>query len=74
MIFAYSLDPDYLSRGSGNPVEEGGLSSQRFGADDDIFFRVSKNKLIESKQFDQIINPTEEPPLTLSLAPRLGIM
>ena len=73
MIFAYSLNPDYLSGGSGYPVE-GGHSSQRFGADDDVFFRVPKNKLIESKQFDQIINPTEEPPLTLSLAPRLGIM
>ena len=75
VIFDYSLDPEYLSQASGNPsVEEGGPSSRFFEADNDIFFRVPKNGLLESKQFDQIINPTEEPRLMLSRGSRLGIM
>jgi len=75
LIFDYSLDPDYLKSTNGNhSVEEGGPSSVPFSADDDIFFRVSKNELIESKQFDQIINPAGESPLVYSRGPRLGIM
>jgi len=68
VIFDYSLNPDYPGHADGGtPVGEGGDSS----ADDDMFFRVSKNELIESKQFDQIINPDEESSLSRA---RLGIM
>ena len=74
VIFDYSLNPDYLNRADGNPFEEGGLSPGHFSADDDIFFQVSKNEFIESKQFDQIINFTKEPPLIPSRGQRLGIM
>ena len=74
VIFDYFLGPGHLNREDGNPFEEGGPSSGHFSADDDIFFQVSKNELIESKQFDQIISPTKEPRLTLSRGPRLGIM
>ncbi|PUU79855.1 hypothetical protein B9Z19DRAFT_1080740 [Tuber borchii] len=75
VIFDYSLDPDYLSPARGNPpVEEGGPSSRRFGANDDIFFRVPKNKFIRSNQFDQIINPGRESPQIPSRGARLGII
>ncbi|PUU82950.1 hypothetical protein B9Z19DRAFT_1190011 [Tuber borchii] len=74
VIFDYSLNPDYLNRADGNPFEEGSPSSEHFSADDDIFFQVSKNELIESKQFDQIINITKEPPLIPSRGQRLGII
>lgn len=71
VIFSYSLDPNYLRRASGNPAERNGPSSRPFDADHDIFFPVSKDDLIESRQFAQIINPTEEP---LPIQSRLGIM
>ena len=75
VIFDYSLEPDYLSPALGNPpVEEGGPSSRRFGADDDILCWVPKNRLIESNQFDQIINPGRESPQIPSRGARLGIM
>jgi len=74
VIFDYSLDPDYPSRADGNtPAEEGGPSPGHFSAED-IFFQVPKHELIESKQFDQIINPAKEPQLIRSRGPRLGIM
>ena len=73
VIFDYSLDPDYPSRADGNtPAEEGGPS--RHLSADDIFFQVPKHELIESQQFDQIINPAKEPQLIRSRGPRLGIM
>ena len=75
MIFDYSLDPDYLKSAERYPpVEEGAASPGPFGVDDDIFFQVSKNQLIGSKQFDQIINPSNEPRLTVSRGPRLNVM
>jgi len=75
VIFDYSLDPHYLTLVDGDsPVEEDGPSSGLFSASDDLFFLVPKDELIESKQFDQIINPTKEPRLMLSRGPRLGIM
>jgi len=75
VIFDYSLDPCYLTGVHGDPpVFEADSSLGLLGADDDIFFRVSKNELIESKQFEQIINPDEESPRVLSRGPRLGVM
>ena len=74
VIFDYSLYPDYLNRADEDPFEEGGPSSGHFSADDDIFFQVSKNELIGSKQFDQIINLTKEPLQISSRGLRLGIM
>ena len=75
LIFDYSLDPDYLSPAPGNPPgEEGSPSSRYFGVDDDIFFRVPKNKFIRSNQFDQIINPGRESLQILARGARLGIM
>jgi len=75
VIFDYSLDPDYLSKASGSPlVEEGGPSPGHLSSDDDIFFQVSKNELIESEKFNQIINPPKELLLLQSRGPRLGIM
>ena len=70
MIFGYSLDPDYLKHEDCNPPTEGATSSRSFSADDDIFFQVPKDKLMESEQFDQIINPQQN----LLQGPRLGIM
>lgn len=71
VIFDYPLNPDYLTCTSGSPpVEEGGPSPGHFSADNAIFFQVSKNELIESEKFDQIIN---SPPL-LSRGARLGVM
>ena len=76
MIFDYSLNPGYLHGAGGNPgFQEGGPSAGYSNADDDdIFFRVHKNELTESKQFDQVINPDEESPRMFSRASRLGIM
>ena len=75
VIFDYYLDPDYPTGESGNPAVRGSSPpSQHLGADDDIFFRVPKNELLESKQFNKIINPTKESRLTQSRGPRLGIM
>ncbi|KAG0641318.1 hypothetical protein HOY80DRAFT_883382 [Tuber brumale] len=75
VIFDYSLNPGYLSRVDGNPPVEGAVPSPaRFSADHDIFFRVSRNELLECNQFDQIINPAEESGLVLSQGPRLGII
>ena len=75
VIFDYSLDPDYLSPARRHPpVEGGGPSSRYFGTDDDIFFRVPKNKFIRSNQFDQIINPGRESVQIPSRGARLGIM
>ncbi|PUU82949.1 hypothetical protein B9Z19DRAFT_1061381 [Tuber borchii] len=71
VIFDYSLSPDYLNRTSGSPpVEEGGSSPGHPSADNAVFFQVSKNDLIKSEHFDQIIN---SPPL-LSRGARLGII
>lgn len=75
LIFDYSLDPEYLRSTDGNlPAEEGDPSSGPFSADHDLFFRVSKNEFLESKQFGQIINPTGGSPLMRSREARLGIM
>ena len=74
VIFDYSLNPDYQGRVDGDPpVERGGPSSERFSANDDIFFRVYKNELVMSKQFDRIINSTQPRP-PQSWGPRLGVM
>ena len=70
MIFDYSL-----SRRDGNPsVEEEGPSSGHSSSHDDIFFQVRKDELIESRQFNQIINATKEPRFIQSRGPRLRIM
>ncbi|PUU82954.1 hypothetical protein B9Z19DRAFT_1190015 [Tuber borchii] len=75
VIFDYSIDPDYLSRLDGNPpVEGGGPSLGRFSGDTGRFFRAPKDRLVESKQFNQVINPTKDPRLAQSLGPRLGII
>ena len=67
VIFDYSLDPDYLKRADGNPPgEEDAAPPGQSSADNDIFFQVSKNGLLESEKFDRIIDPSREP--------RLGIM
>ncbi|CUS12895.1 unnamed protein product [Tuber aestivum] len=73
VIFDYSLDPGYLSRVDGNPPVGGGGPFPGHPGTDDVFFRVSKDKLIKSKQFDQTINPTKEPWMQ-ARAPRLGII
>jgi len=70
VIFVYSLRP-----ADGNAVDEGGSpSSGGFSEGDDIFFQVPKDRLIESKQLNQIINPTKESQLIQSLGPLLSIM
>ena len=75
VIFNYSLDPYYLKRVDRNLlVEEGSSSSERFGADDDIFFRVPKDRFIESEQFNHIINLTNEPREILAPGQRLHIV
>ena len=74
VIFDYYLSPNYLNRADGNSFEEGGPSSGYFSVDDDIFFQVPKNELVESRQFDQIINLAKEPSLIPSRRQRLGIM
>ena len=74
VIFDYSLIPDYLTVVDGNAqIEEGGPFLEYPTADDDLFFRVSKDELLGSEQFDQLINPKEEL-ARLSWGPRLGIM
>jgi len=53
VIFDYSL-----SREDGNPPVGGsGPSSGGSSEDEDRFFQVSKDMLIESEQFSQVINP-----------------
>ena len=75
VIFNYSLDPDYLKHVDGNLlVEEGRPSSEQFSAEDDIFFQMPKDNLIESAQFNRIVNPTNEPQEILAEGQRLGIM
>ena len=75
VIFNYSLDPEYLKRVDGNPlVEEGRFSPQHFSAEDDIFLQMPKDNLIESSQFNRIINPTNEAQGILAEGQRLGIM
>ena len=72
MIFDYSLNPSYLSSVDGNPLDqEDGPSWGCFSAEDDRLFRISKNGLIGSKEFSEII---EEPGWMLSRGKRLGIM
>ena len=71
VIFDYSLSlPD-----RNLPIEEGdpssGLSNDE---EDDRFFQVSKDMLIESEEFNQTINYAKEPPPTQSRGPRLVIM
>ena len=74
MIFDYSLNPDYQGRVDRDPpIQRGCPSSERFSADDDIFFRVSKNELVMSKQFGRVVNPTK-PRLIKSRGPRLGVV
>ncbi|KAG0638287.1 hypothetical protein HOY80DRAFT_906499, partial [Tuber brumale] len=72
VIFDYLLDPCYLH--GGPLVDEEGPSARSSSTDDDLFFRVPKNMLMESDQFDQIINSTEGPLLTMSRGSRLGII
>jgi len=68
VIFNYSL-----GRVDGDPpVERGSPSSGSFGEDDDMFFQVPKEKLIDSEQFNQIINPTKD--RIIQSRARLGIM
>ena len=69
VIFDYSL----CHEDGSPPVERGGPSLEGFGKDDDRFFQVSKDRLIDSEQFNQVISPTGEPGLIQSRA-RLGIM
>ena len=74
VIFDYSLNTNHQGRMDGDPpVERGGPSSERFSANDDIFFRVRKNELVMSEQFNRIINPTKPRP-PQSWGPRLGVM
>ncbi|PUU82964.1 hypothetical protein B9Z19DRAFT_1105475 [Tuber borchii] len=69
VIFNYSL-----SRTDESPPAEGsGPSSGIFGEHDDIFSQVPKDTLIESEQFNQVINPENEPQLIQSRA-RLSII
>jgi len=69
VIFDYSLGGSDESP----PVEGGGPSSGGSDEDDDRFFQVSKDRLIESEQLNQIINLTKEPGPIQSRA-RLCIM
>jgi len=74
VIFDYSLAPSSLCGVDGNCTVEGwGSSSGRLSADD-RFLRAHKDMLIESEQFNQIVNPTKEPQPIQSRGPRLGIM
>jgi len=65
---------DYsLNCADGNlPVAEGCLSSGCSRPDDDMFFRVSKERLRGSEQFQQITNPANKPRLARSGMPRSG--
>jgi len=70
VIFDYSL-----SCVDENPSIQGsGSCSGRFSEGDDIFFQVPKDRLIESKQFNQIINPTKESRPIQSRGLRLAVM
>jgi len=64
VIFDYSLS----SADENPPVEGGGPSSGSFREEDNIFFQVHKDRLIESKQL------TKEARLIRSRGPRLDIM
>jgi len=69
VIFDYSLSlPD-----RNLPIEEGDPSSGLSNEEDDRFFQVSKDRLIESEEFNQTINYAKEPP-PQSRRPRLVIM
>ena len=70
VIFDYWLRPADESA----PVEGGEPSSGRSREGGDIFFQVPKDRLIESEQFNQIINPTRGPQLIQSRGQRLAIM
>ncbi|PWW79097.1 hypothetical protein C7212DRAFT_153698 [Tuber magnatum] len=62
VIFNYSLFPDFLSpEDGGGDGKGGGPSSGHSPSEDDKFVQVSHTGLIESKQFEQIINPTGKP-------------
>jgi len=75
VIFDYSLAPGSLGGVGGNPtIEGGGIPSEGSSADDDVFIRVPKKKLIHSKQFNEITNPTKELRLIPSRGARLHIM
>ena len=69
VIFDYSL----CCTDESPPVEGGDPSSGGSGEDDNRLFQVPKDRLIESEQFKQAINPMKEPRPTQSRA-RLGIM
>ncbi|PUU80824.1 hypothetical protein B9Z19DRAFT_682159 [Tuber borchii] len=71
VIFDYSLDPDYLTLDGDSSDEEDGPPLEHSSADDDLFFRVSRNELLESEEFGQIIGSSERRP---SRGPRLGII
>ena len=73
VIFDYSLNPDYQYRVDKDPPTEGGGPSSEHPSIDNIFFRVPKNELVISKQFDRIINSIK-PRLAQSWRPRLGVM
>jgi len=51
-----------------------GPSSGRLSEDDDIFFRVSKDRLIGSEQFNQVIGPKKDPQPMRLRGQRLAIM
>lgn len=72
--FDYPVDPDYLGYVGEYPPDEEGDLSPGFSEDNDIFFRVSKDRLIDSREFNQIINHTREPRVERSRVPQLGIM
>ncbi|KAG0128935.1 hypothetical protein HOY82DRAFT_522130 [Tuber indicum] len=68
VIFNYSLHPGYLSRVDGDPPVEGPAPPLGpFSGDDDIFYPVPKDKLINSVEFNQIINPTPLPEQRLGI-------
>ncbi|CAZ79523.1 unnamed protein product [Tuber melanosporum] len=73
VIFEYSLDPDFL-----DPEDEssGDEEDESPSGDYDVFYRVPKDRLVGSGQFDQIINPTRDPRPIISPPPgqRLGII
>ena len=70
VIFDYSLGPNYLQ-----PIDgEDSPSSDQSSSGDDIFFQVPKDRLIESEQFNKIINLANEPQEILTRGQRLGIM
>ncbi|PUU82957.1 hypothetical protein B9Z19DRAFT_1061389 [Tuber borchii] len=75
VIFDYPIDPNYLSCLGGNPpVEGGGPSLGRVNGDTERFFRAPRDKLVESEQFNRVINSTKEPRLAQPKGLRLGII